>query len=163
MLRATQEFGFDSSLVYAIMREESTYRPDAASPAGAIGLMQIIPPTAERIASDLGVSEFESRSLFEPSTNVRFGTYYLKHLLGRFDGSPELAIAAYNAGPDAVKTWLKRAGQLDEDAFVESVPYGETRRYLRRVLRSRRMYRLLYDSSGQPRSLITQPAPAAGR
>lgn len=146
--RAATEFAFDPALVYAVMREESTYRPNAASPAGAMGLMQIIPQTGDRIASSLGVPAFRADILFQPDTNIRFGTFYLKRLVGRFSGSEVLAIAAYNAGPNAVSRWLKRDGPRAQDMFVESVPYGETRRYLRRVVRSQRVYQLLYD--GRP-------------
>ena len=146
--RATAEFEFDPDLVYAVMREESTYRPDIASPAGAMGLMQIIPQTGDRIASSLGVPAFQADILLEPDTNIRFGTFYLKRLIGRFRGSEVLAIAAYNAGPNIVSRWLERAGRQEKDVFVESVPYSETRRYLRRVVRSRRIYQLLYD--GRP-------------
>ena len=145
--QATQEFGSDPALVYAVMREESTYQPSAESPAGALGLMQIIPPTADRIAQSLGVASFKRENLFDPDTNIRFGAYYLKDLLARFEGSSPLAIAAYNAGPEAVTEWRTRDGVLAHDAFVESVPYGETRRYLRRVLRSYRMYHVLYGES----------------
>lgn len=148
--QATQEFGSDPALVYAVMREESTYLPSAESPAGALGLMQIIPPTADRIAQSLGVASFKREHLFNPETNIRFGAYYLKDLLARFDGSSPLAIAAYNAGPEAVTEWRTRDGVLAHDAFVESVPYGETRRYLRRVLRSYRMYHVLYGEKAGP-------------
>ncbi len=130
------------------MREESTYRPDIASPAGAMGLMQIIPQTGDRIASSLGVPAFQADILLEPDTNIRFGTFYLKRLVGRFSGSEVLAIAAYNAGPNIVSRWLERDGRQAKDVFVESVPYSETRRYLRRVVRSLRVYQLLYD--GRP-------------
>ena len=144
--RATAEFEFDPDLVYAVMREESTYRPEIASPAGAMGLMQIIPQTGDRIASSLGVPAFQADILFEPDTNIRFGTFYLKRLVGRFRGSDVLAIAAYNAGPNIVSRWLERDGRQAKDVFVESIPYSETRRYLRRVVRSLRVYQLLYDS-----------------
>ncbi len=132
------------------MREESTYQPRVESPAGALGLMQIIPRTGSRIAQSLATGPFEPESLLNPDTNIRFGTYDLKELLGRFNGSWPLAIAAYNAGPDAVSEWRARDGALAQDAFVESVPYGETRRYLRRVLRSYRVYRLLSGPSDRP-------------
>jgi soluble lytic murein transglycosylase len=144
---AVAEFGSDPSLVWAVMREESTYRPAIESPAGAIGLMQIIPPTGKRIAEQLGLGGFGPESLRLPELNIRFGTYYLNSLVSRFGGSQPLAIAAYNAGPDAVTRWLESEGRHADDVFVESVPYGETRRYLRRVLRSQRVYQLLY---GQP-------------
>ncbi len=148
--QAVEEFESDPALVYAVMREESTYQPRVESPAGALGLMQIIPRTGSRIAGSLGTGPFEPQSLLNPDTNIRFGTYYLKELLGRFNGSWPLAIAAYNAGPDVVSEWRARDGALAQDAFVESVPYGETRRYLRRVLRSYRVYRLLYGPSDRP-------------
>lgn len=154
---ATREFEFDPSLVYAVMREESTYRPDVESPAGAIGLMQIIPPTGDQIASSLGVSSFAAERLLDPTTNIRFGTWYLKHLMGVFDGSRPLAIAAYNAGPDAVSSWLERDGHLPDDAFVDSVPYSETRRYVRRVLRSWRVYQLLYEEDSLAQRPTAQP------
>ncbi len=147
VIEATDEFEFDPSMVYAIMREESSYRPGVRSRADARGLMQIVPPTAKRIAAKLGVSGFDSASLYTPAINLRFGTFYLAQLVERFGGSRPLAIAAYNAGPEAVERWRNRDGKLELDLFVESVPYGETRRYLRRVLGSRQMYRLLYPQA----------------
>jgi soluble lytic murein transglycosylase len=153
---ATQEFTFDPALVWAVMREESAYRPEVSSPAGAMGLMQMIPPTAERVAGELGLVGFDPVRLYDPATNIRFGTYYLRQLVTRFSGSRPLAIASYNAGPEAVHRWIDRDGALPPDEFVDSVPYGETRRYLRRVLRSYRMYALLYGEAPQTQA-------AAGR
>jgi soluble lytic murein transglycosylase len=119
--------------------------------------MQIIPPTGSRIATSLGIPGFEPQSLFDPDQNIRFGTWYLKDLLRQFDGSRPLAIAAYNAGPEIVQTWLARNGPLPTDAFVDSVPYNETRRYLRKVLRSYHVYRLLYGRQAAP-VLAGEPA-----
>ena len=144
---ASLEFEFDPSLIYAVMREESSFRTQVESPAGAIGLMQIIAPTGRGISKALGLQGFEPTQLKRPAVNVRFGAYYLSSLLARYAGSRALAVAAYNAGPQAVNRWLEQQGSLPRDVFVESVPYGETRRYLRRVFRSRLMYRLLYDGS----------------
>lgn len=161
---AVAEFGFDRALVYAVMREESTYRPKVESPAGALGLMQIIPPTGTRIANDLGVDPFEPTALFSPETNIRFGTYYLDHLMKRFEGSRPRAIAAYNAGPHAVNSWIERDGDLPLDAFVDSIPYNETRRYLRKVYRSWRVYRMLYaDDSDAPQPKLAQPRESLSR
>ncbi len=154
---AAEEFEFDPALVYAVMREESTYRPGVESPAGALGLMQIIPPTGDRIANTLGVEPFAPALLFDPSTNIRFGTYYLKYLTGLVDGSQSLAIASYNAGPEAVTGWINRDGPLPDDAFVDSVPYSETRRYLRKVIRSWRVYRLLYMRGAEGADAGSQP------
>ena len=147
VIDATDEFAFDPSMVYAIMREESSYRPGVRSRADARGLMQIVPQTADQIASKLGISDFDAASLYTPAVNLRFGTFYLDQLIARFGGSRPLAIAAYNAGPEVVERWRNRNGELPLDLFVEGVPYGETRRYLRRVLRSRQMYRLLYPQA----------------
>jgi soluble lytic murein transglycosylase len=160
--RAAQEFEAEWALVYAVMREESRYRPDAVSAVGARGLMQILPPTGEEIAAALGVSNFDVGRLFQPETSIRFGSYYLRKLLRQFDGRWPLAIAAYNAGPEAVSTWARDGGSVSRDLFVESVPYAETRRYLRRVLRSRWMYELLYARE-KVALRAPQPQPAAGR
>ena len=92
------------------MREESAYRPRVSSPAGALGLMQLIPPTADRVAGELGIAGFETERLFDPETNIRLGTYYLRSLVERFGGSRPLAIASYNAGPGGGQRWLRKNG-----------------------------------------------------
>ncbi len=155
---STREFGFDPALVWAIMREESAYRAQVSSPAGALGLMQLMPPTAGKVAGELGLTGFVAERLYDPETNIRLGTYYLRSLIERFGGSRPLAIASYNAGPEAVGRWLEKDSDVKPDAFVESVTYGETRRYLRRVLRSYRMYQVLY---GDQVKAVPAPAPAA--
>jgi len=157
---STKEFGFDPALVWAIMREESAYRPRVASPAGALGLMQLIPPTAGRVAGELGIPDFAADRLYDPETNIRLGTYYLRSLVERWDGSQPLAIASYNAGPEAVQRWLRKYGGSEPDVFVETVSYGETRRYLRRVLRSYRIYQLLYGDAVKPEPKPAMPAAA---
>ncbi|HTO52518.1 MAG TPA: transglycosylase SLT domain-containing protein [Myxococcota bacterium] len=160
---ATHEFSFDPALVWAIMREESAYRAQVSSPAGALGLMQLMPQTGGRVAGELGLSGFVTERLYDPETNIRLGTYYLRSLFERFDGSRALTIASYNAGPEAVGRWLEKNAQAKPDAFVESVSYGETRRYLRRVLRSYRVYQLLYGDAVKavPQPLPPQPASVA--
>jgi soluble lytic murein transglycosylase len=105
----------------------------------------------------LSVENFTPDSLYEPKVNIRFGTYYLKELLEQFAGSRAHAIAAYNAGPDAVKRWMQRGGSVPDDEFVDSVPYGETRRYVRRVLRSYRVYQLLYAGAAPGSEPEAQP------
>jgi peptidoglycan lytic transglycosylase len=155
--RATHEFYFDPALVWAIMREESAYRAQVSSPAGALGLMQLMPQTGERVAGELELQSFATEQLYDPETNIRLGTYYLRSLFERFDGSRAFTIASYNAGPEAVGRWLEKNAQPKPDVFVESVPYGETRRYLRRVLRSYHMYQLLY---GDAVKAVPQPAAA---
>lgn len=134
----------EPALVWALMREESGFRPAVASPAGARGLMQLMPATAARVADQIGLSGYDDDLLVDPATNIRLGTAYLDGLMGRFGGRASAAIGSYNAGPEPVARWLaERPGQAD-DEWVESIPYEETRNYVKRVLRSRHAYRELY-------------------
>ncbi len=134
----------EGALVLAVMREESGYRPAVVSSAGARGLLQIMPETGERLAGSLGLATFDADDLFLPHYNVRLGSSYLHQLLARFGGRPSAAIGSYNAGPEAVQRWLLERPQWDDDAWVESIPYTQTRRYVKRVLRSLHAYRALY-------------------
>lgn len=124
----------DPFLVAAVMREESHFNPGAVSPVGALGLMQIMPSTGAQIARELGEG-FSKGSLLEPGTSIRFGSWYLDKILKRFNGDAVLAIAGYNAGPNAAARWAATL-PAETDEFVESIPYGETRGYVKRVLRS---------------------------
>ena len=133
----------EAGLVYSVMREESGFRPEVVSPVGARGLLQIMPETGARLARELG-EPFDEQVLFDPATNVRFGSHYLSSLLDRFAGRKAPAVASYNAGPRAVERWLAREAKLEEDEWVEAIPYDETRGYVRRVLRSLHVYRTLY-------------------
>ncbi len=131
-------------LVYAIMREESGYRPAVVSPAGARGLLQIMPETGARLARQAGVGDFTADALFEPEVNVRLGAAYLEELSRRFDGRLSAAIGSYNAGPETVSRWLAERATLPDDEWVEAIPYDQTRGYVKRVLRSLHAYRVLY-------------------
>jgi len=110
-------------------------------------LMQVIPPTGKQIARTVKLHPFSNELLFEPEINLRLGSWYLAHLLGEFGGRETLAVAAYNAGPGAVREWIKGKNSLQEDEFLENIPYQETRHYVIRVLTSARVYRLLYGST----------------
>lgn len=138
--------GFPKHLAWAIMREESGFKPAVVSPAGAIGLMQIIPPTGERIAEELGRA-FTPERLYHPPTNVEFGIHYLNRNLLKFDGDLPRTIASYNAGPEAVERWTKARPTRDWEEFVEEIPFRETNLYVKKVLRSYYIYRLMYPSS----------------
>jgi soluble lytic murein transglycosylase len=135
--------GLPAELVYAIMREESGYRPAVISISGARGLLQLMPETARRVAEGVALPGFREDDLFEPRFNIRLGAAYLAELLQRFDGRLSAAIASYNAGPEAVSRWLAASSE-DDDVFVESIPYDQTRAYVKRVLRSMHAYRVLY-------------------
>jgi peptidoglycan lytic transglycosylase len=126
------------------MREESGFKPDAISPVGARGLLQLMPETAARVAPDLGLAAPAPEALYEPALNVRLGTALLANLVHEFDGRLPLAIGGYNAGASAVERWLADAPALVEDEWIEAIPYDETRAYVRRVLRSLRAYEVLY-------------------
>jgi len=131
-------------LVYAIMREESGYRPKVRSVSGAYGLMQIMPATGERLARDARRTGFVPDDLFDPSVNVELGARFLGELGDRFPERPSAAIASYNAGPEAVRGWLADDPARADDEWVEAIPYDQTRRYVKRVLRSLHVYRVLY-------------------
>lgn len=124
--------GLPDALIYAVIRQESLYRADAASRAGAIGLMQLLPETARRSANRAGLPAPSRTSLVLPEVNIPLGANYLKHLVDRADGQVALAVAAYNAGPGAVRRWLPGAPK-DLDVWVENIPYNETRGYVQRV------------------------------
>jgi soluble lytic murein transglycosylase len=135
----------DEELVWSIMRAESHYRADARSPVAASGLMQIMPFTGERVASQLlGQSGFKPSDLLDPETNVRYGARYLQRLSEKFGGSLPLVAASYNAGPHRVQAWLRGFGALRMDEFIEHIPFVETRNYVKKVTRNFQIYRLLY-------------------
>ncbi|WP_242393426.1 transglycosylase SLT domain-containing protein [Anaeromyxobacter oryzisoli] len=136
-------------LVQALMREESALDPRVISPAGAIGLTQLMLPTAQSVARELRLGRPSRGDLMGASLNIRLGARYLGSLVRRFDGSVALAVAAYNAGGNAVSRWLQARGDLDVDEFVEEIPFQETRGYVKRVLRSYATYRLLYGGPSE--------------
>ncbi|MBI4702187.1 MAG: lytic transglycosylase domain-containing protein [Deltaproteobacteria bacterium] len=131
--REEARHGLPAGLVHAIMRQESGFRAAAVSPAGAVGLMQVIPPTAARAALELGLDP-KALDLQRPDQNIRLGAFYAGKLLRMFRGSLPLAVAAYNAGPHAVARWLRAGTERGADLWVARIPYGETRRYVERVL-----------------------------
>ena len=128
-------------LVVALIRQESLFDPDAVSPADAHGLMQLMPATARQLAHDAP----DRRRLHDPAVNVALGTALLRKLLDRYDGSVVKALAAYNAGEDAVAKWERRYGSRPDDEFVELVSFRETRDYVKAVLRNYRMYTRIYS------------------
>lgn len=141
---ATQPDGsVDKELVYSIMREESGYRPQVISPVGARGLLQIMRETGQQLASRSGRATFDPDDLFDPRTNIELGSFYLSELSRLFPTKLSASIASYNAGPHVVTDWVD--GDLrPDDEWVESIPYSQTRSYVKRVMRSLQAYRLLY-------------------
>jgi soluble lytic murein transglycosylase len=140
-----QERELDPHLILALIRQESLFDPRARSPATALGLMQLIPPTAARVAKQLGLPAPTQEKLFDPELNVSLGTQYLKDLLRRYSNNWFKAIAAYNAGEAAVDRWEREIVTDDIEEFVERIPYIETRGYVKLVLRNHRIYKRLYE------------------
>lgn len=130
---AAAEFDLEPALIYAVIRQESLFRADAESSAGALGLMQLMPGTAADVARRLGEPAPARAAMLRPELNVRFGTAELRRLLERYDGNLPVALAAYNAGPAAADRWLPQQS-IAGDIWLENVPYNETRDYVRRVL-----------------------------
>ena len=137
----TAQKGLDPYLVLALMRQESLFDPEAVSPAGALGLTQLLPATAARFM------QAPPASLTDPDLNVDLGTTYLHRLLDLYNGNLILALAAYNAGEEAVDRWQRRYPGLEPDEFVESLSFRETRNYVKLVLRNYRTYLRLYEKS----------------
>ena len=133
--RAARIYGLDPDLLFAVMRVESVYQRRIISHAGAIGLMQIMPRTGRLIADKLGQRHMTATDLLDPRTNIEFSAWYLSSLIGRMEGRLPLAIASYNGGPHNVRAWIRHYGtHVPLDAFLERIPFAETKRYVRRVL-----------------------------
>ncbi|MBK9001319.1 MAG: transglycosylase SLT domain-containing protein [Myxococcales bacterium] len=130
---AEKQWGLPNDLLYAVMRQESAFSPTVVSPANAVGLLQLIPPTAQNAAKELELT-FEPLLLSNPAYNIRLGSFYLSKVLGTFGGNVALGAAAYNAGPSAVSRWLETGEKLPLDVFVARIPYDETRVYVGRVV-----------------------------
>ena len=143
--RSAARAGIDPMLVAALIRQESAFAPDARSGPGAIGLMQILPRTARRLARKLRLGYSQAR-LFDPEYNLRLGTVYFAELLSAY-GSQEAALAAYNAGEDRVALWQSGRNFEETAEFVESIPFTETREYVEIVIRNAAIYRKLYGEA----------------
>ena len=137
----------DPYLAAAIIREESQYDEKAISVVGAVGLMQLMPATANAVAQRYGFPPVGREELFDQEVNIRLGVHYLGQLLDQYGGNLAHAVAAYNAGPMAVNNWIAMHRGRDQDEFVELIPYQETRLYVKRVLRSYGEYRRLHNGT----------------
>jgi len=133
--------GIEPAWAYGILRAESAWMSDAQSGADARGLMQLLPATAALVAKRNGLDWGGGDTLYDPATNIALGTRYLAQMAARFNGSPWLASAAYNAGPNKVDQWLAARGTLAPDLFVATIPYKETREYVARVM----AFSVIYD------------------
>lgn len=145
--KAAQEFGLEPLLLYAIVREESRYDPEAISRSYAQGLMQIMPSTRDWIAEQLGV-EIDPTEIFDPGTNIRLGAWYLRHLLNYFEEDLDYAVAAYNGGPGNVNNWKESPLIQEKGDFFRWIGLSETREYVPKVLLSYEIYKWLEQAEG---------------
>ncbi|MEW6215063.1 MAG: transglycosylase SLT domain-containing protein, partial [Nitrospirota bacterium] len=139
----SKKYGVDPFLVLSIVREESMFDLKAMSAAGALGLMQVMPQIAYRLNSKLQLGISTAYQLYNYKDNIHLGTYYLSTLIKEF-GSYTYAIAAYNAGEEAVKRWLQKGNYRSADEFIEDIPYSETKNYVKRVITSLFEYKRIY-------------------
>jgi len=139
----------DPAIIFGVIRQESMLDKNARSAVGALGLMQIMPGTGQEIASTLHETWQAENSLLNPDVNIKYGTFYYKQLLTRFDGHFALATAAYNAGPNRVVKWLPNDRPVPADVWIETIPYKETRKYVTSVL----SYAIIYQQRIQRNAL----------
>lgn len=137
------EKDLDPALIAGVIYQESRFR-DQTSPAGARGLMQITPGTAEYIANLSGGTRFVTEDLSTPQVNIAYGSFYLRYLLDRYDGDEVVALAAYNGGETNVNRWLAEADAQGRDFDVDDIPFPETRAYVEKVLEARDDYAETY-------------------
>ena len=138
-----EKYGVPETLVYAVIRTESDFESGAVSGAGAVGLMQLMPSTFKWLTDDMLFEHLESGMLYDPETNIRYGTYYLSLLYDRY-GRWDLALAAYNGGLGNVDEWLEDDRYADGEGGLKKIPFKETRRFVARVTKARDMYERLY-------------------
>jgi peptidoglycan lytic transglycosylase len=134
----------DPALIAGVIYAESHFRDGQVSGAGAQGLMQITPATAQMIARKSGGVAFTVEDLGTPQVNIAYGSWYLRYLMGRYAGNQTFALAAYNGGEGNVDRWIDRARRRNQDLTIAAIPFSETRTYVQRVLTAERQYRRAY-------------------
>ncbi len=158
--RHAADAGLDASLIWSVIRQESAFNRRAVSRSGARGLMQLMPATARHVASRHAL-HVRSDDLFEPETNIRLGSLYLAELNERFDGNVALMAAAYNAGPSRVDRWMQKTPFVHREAWIEAIPFDETRRYVQQVLAFIVVYDWLQSREPTPMSNYLASSTAA--
>jgi soluble lytic murein transglycosylase len=143
----SQAYDLDPYLIAALIGQESTFDPDIKSVANAWGLMQVVPATGRRLARGLGIRRFTTHSLTVPETNIRLGTLHFSRLVRQFGGI-FYALASYNAGETRVIRWKAERPSIDEDEFIDDIPFPETQNYVKRILGTAEDYRVLYGRDG---------------
>jgi soluble lytic murein transglycosylase len=162
--RHAKKASIDPDLLQGLIRQESRFNAYARSSSGALGLAQLMPATARKVARSIRFGRISERALLNPNVNVRLGASYLRQLLDQFDGVAVHSVAAYNAGPIAVQKWIRKAPQLALDEWVEEIPYDETRNYVKNVMANYGAYQLVYgapagEGENDPGLIVTLPLP----
>jgi soluble lytic murein transglycosylase len=158
---AARDQDVDITLLLAIARQESRFAPDIVSSAGAVGLMQLMPPTARWVAKQLNRADFRPAQIGDVATNTQFGAFYYKYWLERLEGLPALAAAAYNAGPNRAQAW-RNGAPLEGAIWVETIPFNETRDYVKKVLANAMFYARALGQPYVPLSLRLGTVPPRG-
>jgi soluble lytic murein transglycosylase len=148
---AARDQAADEALLLSVARQESRFAPDIVSSAGAVGLMQLMPPTARWVAKQMGRSDYRASQIAELAINTQFGAFYFKYWQDRLEGMPALAAAAYNAGPNRAQAW-RNGAPLEGAIWVESIPFNETRDYVKKVLANAMFYARELDQPYVPLS-----------
>jgi soluble lytic murein transglycosylase len=150
MVQYSAPLGLDENWIYGLIRQESRFIMDARSSVGASGLMQLMPATARYVARKMNVSNFTPARVNELEMNLQLGTGYLKMVLDDLDGSPVLATAAYNAGPGRPRAWrASLTGPVEGAIFAETIPFNETRDYVKKVMSNSVYYAALSENRAQ--------------
>jgi soluble lytic murein transglycosylase len=143
LISSSKENGLDPALVAAVIRQESSFNPQATSPAGARGLMQLMPAVGQSLAAQKGIGPWNPDLLYEPDVSIKLGTAHLSTLVRKYPDVVK-SLAAYNAGESRVEKWSTKTGANDPEVFTERIPFVETRDYVRTILRNRAYYQALY-------------------
>lgn len=143
ILTAEAETGVNKMLIISVAKTESNFNENAVSVAGAIGIMQLKPETAEYVADMFGLDYMGESELYTPETNILLGAYYLKYLQGKFSSTKEI-LASYNAGEGIVSKWLDKKEYSSNGVTLENIPYKETREYVKKVDRAQKVYQKIW-------------------
>lgn len=144
VIKYSQRYNVDPCLVVAVIRAESNFDERAVSPRGAYGLMQIMPDTALWIAGNMKMKNFEVEKLYDSEINIAMGCWYINNLNIEFNGNRELVLAAYNGGRGNVQKWLKNPEYSEDGKKLNSIPFGETDKYVKKVKTNYNIYSKLY-------------------
>jgi soluble lytic murein transglycosylase len=144
VIKYSEEYGLNPYLIFALIRVESKFNPEAVSQKNAMGLMQITSQTGRYISKLLGENEFNEHKLLDPETNIKYGIFYFRKLLNSFDGNLDCALAAYNGGEGNVRKWVKTNDRGEKVLNLSDIPFNETRQYLKRVNKYYAIYKFIY-------------------